>query len=287
VDEVYELSRAVRDERYVYIRNYMPHRPVMQLSWYSEQTPTRQELRRMASQGLLTGPQALLLEPKKPIEELYDAQQDPHMIHNLAGSPEHRGTLARMRSAHRQWSLKTRDTGFLHEAEMHRRAGDSTVWDMARDPNRYPLIEIMEAADLMGRGVRARDKMISLLDDEDASVRFWAASALGALGPESYPAADQLTVLLGDSSPIVRSAAAEALCRLGRDARALPILVQGLANEDQWTRLHAANSLQYLGRIARPMSQQIRDVYEKRGEGQAAQYIRWGLSHLLNDLNPQ
>ena len=38
VDEVLEIARTVSDGRYQYIRNYMPHRPRMQRSDYSERT---------------------------------------------------------------------------------------------------------------------------------------------------------------------------------------------------------------------------------------------------------
>ena len=51
VDEVYECSRTVCDKRYQYIRNYMPHRGRMQHSNFSERTPIRQEIRRLAAEG--------------------------------------------------------------------------------------------------------------------------------------------------------------------------------------------------------------------------------------------
>ena len=34
MDERYDLQRTVRDERYLYIRNYMPHRPYGQNMGY-------------------------------------------------------------------------------------------------------------------------------------------------------------------------------------------------------------------------------------------------------------
>jgi HEAT repeat protein len=144
----------------------------------------------------------------------------------------------------------------------------------------------MNAADLMGRGVQAFEMMMRLLDEEDAAIRFWAASALGTLGPEARPATDRLTARLRDSSPVVRSAAAEALCRLGDEAIALPILIRALKSEDPWAGLHAANSLQYLGEMARPVLPQIEELFEQKADGPAALYIHWGLSHLLDEVNP-
>ncbi len=121
VDECYEFSRTVHDGRYQYIRNYMPHRPRMQHSNYSEQTATRKEFRRLAAEGKLEGPAAEFMSATKPPEELYDTQNDPHEIRNLADSPEHRLILARLRGALHKWMVDTCDTGLLPEAEMHRR----------------------------------------------------------------------------------------------------------------------------------------------------------------------
>ncbi|HID77595.1 MAG TPA: DUF229 domain-containing protein, partial [Planctomycetaceae bacterium] len=284
VDEVYEVSRAVRDERFLYVRHYLPHRPMMQLSWYSEQTPTRQELRRLAAAGQLSGSAAILMQPGKPLEELYDAQSDPLMIHNLASSPECAEVLQRMRRVHRRWVLETRDTGFLHEAEMHRRAAGSTVWEMARDPARYPLEEILPAADLVGRGPSVRSAMVGRLDHPDPAVRFWAATALVSLGSEARPAADKLASLLDDPSPTVRIAAAEALCAAGEPERALRVLAEGLRDDDPRVRLHAANALQYIGPHARPLLREIEQIVDKPAKGDAALYLRWGLGHVLDQL---
>jgi hypothetical protein len=209
------------------------------------------------------------------------------MIHNLAGSPEHQETLERMRCVLRRWVLETHDTGFLHQAEMHRRAGNSTVYEMARDPARYPMDRILNAADLVGRGIDARDRMIPLLGDPDAAVRYWGAVALGTLDSHARPAADKLMARLHDPSPNVRLAAAEALCQAGHSAQGLPVLAAGLAHEDGWVRLHAANALQYLGPTARPVLPQIKQAIEDSGSGQAALYIRWGLSHAVDKLEPR
>ena len=40
MDERYDLVRSVRDKRYMYVRNYMPHRPHGQHIAYMFETPT-------------------------------------------------------------------------------------------------------------------------------------------------------------------------------------------------------------------------------------------------------
>ena len=58
---------------------------------------------------------------KKPLEELYDTQTDPHEIHNLASNPQHLEKLAELRSAHIAWTEETRDLGHLEETELIKR----------------------------------------------------------------------------------------------------------------------------------------------------------------------
>ncbi len=284
VDEVYEFSRGVRDDRYHYIRNYMPHRPVMQHSDYSERTPIRQELRRLAAEGKLDGLPGRLTGRTKPPEELFDTRSDPHEIHNLAGSAEHEEILGRMRGELRRWMIETRDTGLLPEAEMHFRAAGKPPYDMARQADVFPVERILDAAELVGRGPAELPKLTALLTDPDAAVRFWAATGLTVLGAEAQPAAKDLTLKLADTSATVRFAAAEALCRLGREQEALPVLAAGLQNTDQRIRLHAATVLVALGEKARPAVPQMKQAALSKAKGPHATYTQWALRHALHQL---
>ena len=70
----------------------------------------QKELRALAVQDKLTPAQLdPLLEPR-PAEELFATGEDPHQLHNLAASPDHREVLARMRSLLDEWQQRTGDT---------------------------------------------------------------------------------------------------------------------------------------------------------------------------------
>ncbi|HPP54793.1 MAG TPA: sulfatase, partial [Thermoguttaceae bacterium] len=88
MDERYDMSRAVRTERYLYIRNYMPHRLQGEYVGYMFQTPTTVVWRKLFDEGKLRPEQAAFWQPKPP-EELYDLQTDPHCIRNLADDSNH------------------------------------------------------------------------------------------------------------------------------------------------------------------------------------------------------
>ncbi len=93
--------RTVRDERYRYIRNFTPETPFLAPNKYKEESyPVWNLLKELHAQGKLTPAQEFLCQPRMPDEELYDLQNDPYEIHNLAASsqPEYQAELKKLRA---------------------------------------------------------------------------------------------------------------------------------------------------------------------------------------------
>ena len=119
IDETESRIRSVRDQRYHYLRNYMPDQGFASLNRYKEKCfAVIPLMREMHARGELNGPPAELMEPL-PYEQLYDTRNDPHEIKNLASSdnPEHREALLRLRSALDTWIAETGDLGEFPEPE--------------------------------------------------------------------------------------------------------------------------------------------------------------------------
>jgi len=121
MDIEYDMMRAARGERFLYIRNFEPQLPYAGHIIYRNQSAIMQEWLRLQAEGTLTGPPALWMQTSRPVEELYDTQADPHQIHNLADDPRHHDTLARMRAAVAEWMTRIGDQGLINEAEMIQR----------------------------------------------------------------------------------------------------------------------------------------------------------------------
>jgi arylsulfatase A-like enzyme len=124
-DETVFRFRTVRDARYRYIRNFTPERPFLQPNDYKERSyPVWNLLKELHAAGKLAPAQAALCAPSMPEEELYDLERDPHEVENLAGSPEHRAVLERLRAALRRWIEETGDQGReLEPADLAARKG--------------------------------------------------------------------------------------------------------------------------------------------------------------------
>lgn len=290
VDEAFDLARSVRDANWLYVRNYMPHLSYNQPSYYSDLGEIRGEITRLAAAGKLApGPQTHYAGPSRAREELYDTASDPRQLRNLAGSPEHRARLGRMRQRLRRWLLESRDLGFLPEGDMARRSRGQTPYAMARKGRAYPLERILAAAELVGAGPDAMKRQVELLRDEDPAVRYWAAVGLRALGPKARPAAAELTKALADPAAPVRIEAAWALTDLGPAGEALDLLARELAGADKRAGLRAARALEMLGEKARPVLPEMKRALKaaRSGKGDPAMFIRFALDPAVKVLAPE
>ena len=117
-DESYDMVRAARDERWKYIRHFCPEKPYLIHVAYRNRHPIMQELWRLDALDELAAPQKLLMADSRPPEELYDTQNDPFEMENLADNAEHRETLERMRGALDDWRRVYGDKGEIPETEM-------------------------------------------------------------------------------------------------------------------------------------------------------------------------
>lgn len=266
MDERYDLVRSVRDRRYVYVRNYMPHKIQGQHLDYMFQTPTTKVWKRLFDEGKLTPPQRFFWQ-RRPAEELYDLENDPDEVNNLAASPEHQDILRRMRQVQQQHVLRIRDLGFLPEDELHSRSAGSTSYQMGHDGRRYPLERILETAQTASM-LRREDVPLlrKAMRDEDSAVRYWAALGLVMRGEEAVSVGrEELHKALKDRAPSVRIAAAEALGRYGsaKDLdSALPVLAEliSLKKNGLFVSVQALNALGELGAKAGRVLPAIRDA---------------------------
>jgi arylsulfatase A-like enzyme len=101
-------GRAVRSERFKYIRNYDNDRPLTPPA-DAVRSPSYVAMRGLRDQGRLSPPQQACFVQPRPREELYDVDADPHELHNLAGEPGSAPVLETMRRALADWQNETGD----------------------------------------------------------------------------------------------------------------------------------------------------------------------------------
>ena len=233
MDERVDMSRAIRDARYLYIRNFHPDRAQGEFLAYMFETPTTQVWKARHDAGRLDTVQDAFWRAKAP-EELYDLAADPDAVRNLVADPAHAGALERCRAALRTHLLRSRDLGLLPEVDMHRRRADRAPYAMAVGDPGVPLDRIMHAADLASlRRPADVARLRTGLTDADAAVRYWSAAGLGLAGAGAVESASaDLARMLDDREPAPRVAAAEALARHGEPTLRRAALAALLATAD-------------------------------------------------------
>jgi arylsulfatase A-like enzyme len=246
----FDTSRMVRDARFHYIRNFMPHIgwDAIQYSW--EKAPFMlEEWRQFAEAGKLKPDtrQACFFRRTKPVEELYDMQTDPYQMRNLAGDPKHQETLGRMRAECLRWMLENRDLGLLSQYELYVRSEKDSPLEMGADPKRNPIRQLFVAAN-----VTKLPQLCTVLKADDCAVRRWGAIGLLSLREKAAPATEALVAALKDSSPDVRMTAAEALCGLGWADDAMPVLIELLSHESRIIRNETLLAICRIGPAAKP-----------------------------------
>jgi arylsulfatase A-like enzyme len=117
MDESYDMARAVRTERFKYVRNYYPENPRLQWIPYRAQGPAMRDLLERYREDELSGPPADLFG-RRPAEELYDLGEDPAEVDNLADDPDYRDVLVELRERLDEWRDRYDPLGDEPEREM-------------------------------------------------------------------------------------------------------------------------------------------------------------------------
>ncbi|MFH0759067.1 MAG: sulfatase-like hydrolase/transferase [Bacteroidota bacterium] len=266
-DDSYDVSRLILDERFVYIRNFMPHRPyVTDAIIFNDTKASFRELIRLRKEGELN-PEAEQFWQPKAWEELYDLESDPYELNNLAGDPLHADRVSEMRGRLYAWMVENRDVGLLNESEMMLRSAGSSPYEMGSSES-YPVETLLEAASLCGNPDATLDEIVPLLDHADPGVRYWAILSLYAAGVVDSQVKEKVQAMLADDSPTVSIAAAELLAHMGLVKLALPVLQEQLMNDENPTLvLQAAIATRNLGAEAKPLIPVIESVFPQyRGE---------------------
>ena len=264
MDERMDKVRAVRDKKFRYIKNYMPHRIYGQYIEYLWRAPSCRSWEEAYLSGDCNEAQSSFWEEKPP-EELYDVTADPWEVNNLVNDPGYADVLDRMRDETNRWMIEIKDTGLMPEGEMSTKNQIKPSFEYTNS-GQYDVVRIKAAADIATlRDVSRLDEIIGFLGDENPTVRFWGANGCVILKENAMPAKDALISVLNDVSVDVRIAAAEALCYLDEPKTSIPVFIEALNSENMMVRVHAMNSLEIIGGdVAKAAIPKVEEVIEGR-----------------------
>ncbi len=292
MDERYDMCRSVRDQKYRYIRNYMPYRVYGQHLEYLWRAPSIVSWEQAYLNGECNKTQSIFWNPK-PVEELYDTENDPWEVNNLAENPDYKEILERMRAANKDWVTRIYDTGFIPEADQINRANGMSLYDVMRS-GKLDYKEIMDAAEIATLGkTEYLDKLKENLNSEESAVRYWGATGLLILKEKAEPAKVELKNALHDPSPNVVVVAAEALYNLGEKEAGKEALLKVLEYPNEFARCHALNAIDCIEDESKEiidgtieMIKRLPEMSRSRYDLRAARGLleKWGIDPLKYNL---
>jgi N-sulfoglucosamine sulfohydrolase len=253
MDERCDNVRAIRDKRFLYIRNYMPYAPWGQhLSylWTMRATQAWEAYHKAGRTDAVTG----RFFGTKPMEELYDTSADPDNVTNLIGKPEYAAETARLSRALDQWQLEIFDSGLLPESEVVKRSEDcgKTIYEMVRDPGLYDVRAYQAASSLaLAQDPANLPTFYENLGAADSGLRYWAVVGCFNLQGSTPLDLDIIRKSLADESHHVRAMAAWILYR-GGDKAAAQACWNSLLGESSYASLIVFNIIDWIGDGAEP-----------------------------------
>jgi len=244
-DETTEIIRSVRSEKFKYIRNFLSYRPHAQRNQYKDGKLISRHMRELYETGKLNELQSRFYTPTRPPEELYDLENDPFEINNLANDPDFNKELIEMRSALYQWMDDTNDPGLIPEPwleEIGKTYGNK--FTAMKQPeyaiiNRR-LIKIIEAGEKQDISL-----LMEKLSSEEPSERYWAVTWLGVNKVKS--AQEGVRKLLSDDDPSVRIASNLALYKTDPRYNPIPALGKELDHPNLIVGMYATNAIEQTG----------------------------------------
>ncbi|MEZ5070745.1 MAG: sulfatase [Bacteroidales bacterium] len=265
MDERFDNVRAVRDGKYRYIRNYMPHRIPMQHVDYLYLQPSARAWMEAFETGETNEVQSRAFRTKA-VEELYDTEHDYWETNNLAGDPAYQDVLERMRKALDDWRLEIMDGGVIPETEYTALAGEASLYDYVRSEE-CPFGELITASNLAVLGGPVDlPAYVAYLKHENSAMRYWGATGLLLLEEHAAVAVEELKFASLDEAGAVAAIAAEALYRLGeRDAatRAYAHIFEDGEHYELIDRYFALGSIDALGAVDPGLVDVVRNLSQR------------------------
>ena len=230
MDERIDCSRCVRDKNFLYIRNFMPHRPQAQFLDYMYETPTTTAWLSAFKRGE-TNPAQSRFWQLKDYEELYDLNADPDQLNNIANDVAHAKKKHELKQVLKEHIVHSRDLALMPESVVQRYLHEDpatypTPWHIAQDNDVYPIESLWNIADAAIDLTQDFEAVTNVKASKTELAQYWIVTGAmyrGLKGQLIQPAMLK-TYAESSQTDVVGIVANEAIARMGdKEERAVAL----------------------------------------------------------------
>ncbi|MGB5436521.1 MAG: sulfatase [Maribacter sp.] len=209
-DEKYDMVRSLRQENFKYLRNYQPFNIDALFNFYRYKMLAYREWEDLYKTGKLNSVQRQFFEARSP-EALFDLEEDPHEINNLANDPFYKTVLLDLRSKLQHQVKSMPDLSFYPESYFLEN-GLSNPVKFGQD-KKTNISELIDIADLSLSTFSKSNKSIdNALKSSDPWKRYWGLIVCSSFGKDASSFFERAKEMaLKDKENLVRTRAVEFL----------------------------------------------------------------------------
>ncbi len=208
-DEKYEMVRSLRKGKFKYIRSFQPFYPDGLQNNYRYQMLAFEEWRNLFKAGQLDSLQGRFYLAK-PVEMLFDLENDPMEIRNLAGDMAYQKILKNMRERLNNLLLEKHDLGFLPESILVDKAiGNPVKYGHEFQPQLKKLIHINGLA--LSPFDEIKEELSGHIVAGNPLEKYWALTVASCFGEQALGLEPLVSPLTNHEDYMVRLRAIEYL----------------------------------------------------------------------------
>ncbi|WP_158001031.1 sulfatase family protein [Pseudoalteromonas sp. SWYJ118] len=209
-DEKYDMVRGFGKGKYKYIRNYLPFNPDGLFSSYRYKQAAYREWKYLFKANKLNSVQSAFFK-HKPLEALYDLEQDPFETENLALLPQYTDEVIEMRTGLQKKLRSMPDLAFYPESYLVDIAKDDpNTFGLKHKSNIARFINIIDMS--LQPFEQVKNKLKAVLLSNEQWDRYWAMNTLLSFGSEANELLPLINkIKLHDSSALNRGRAIQYL----------------------------------------------------------------------------
>lgn len=228
-DEKYETVRSLRKGKWKYIRSFQPYYPDALHNNYRYKMAAFSEWRDLYYQNKLDSMQARFFSVK-PVEMLFDLENDPLELHDLSQQSMHKEKLQSMRKQLNNTLLSNRDLGLIPESILLKEGIDNPV--AYGEKMADALEKILQINDMVFHPFEeVRSSLEEKLQDGSILEKYWALNSISVFGSRAAALLPLIEPLAETGPNLIRWKAVESLAIAGNRSP-FPALKQLIEESD-------------------------------------------------------